>query len=112
MEPPANRKALDQNPDLWESLYEQAITEPDPDLRRRRLQEAETAILRRARVLDREPGEHEAEVQALEEAASYIREMKLETQTDGVSKEVNTGDKEPVSREFRDPARDMGGAGQ
>ena len=75
------------------------------DLRRRRLQEAETAILQRARALDGEPGDHETEAHALEEAADYVREMKLESETDGVGKEVKVGDKEFL-RESGDRATD------
>ena len=77
----------------WDTIYERAITEPDVHLRRQRLVEAETAILERARVLDDQPGEHEAEGQALEEAADFIREMKLRTQSNGVNQELRVGQK-------------------
>jgi hypothetical protein len=82
-------------PYFWGALYERAITEPDPGLRRLRLQEAEEAILRRAGVLDvaNEAAPGEPEAQALEEAADFIREMKLITQSDGVDKEMKKGAK-------------------
>ena len=89
-------KRLDQNPSVWESLYEKAITESDPDLRRRRLLEAQAAIVQRARALDREPGDHESEVRALEEASDYIREKKAETLTDGLGKEIEVEDQESL----------------
>jgi hypothetical protein len=82
----------------WEMLYEQAIGEADTALRRLRLLEAQEAILERARMLDVEVGEeHESEAKALEEAADFVREMKLETQADGLGKEVRVGDKKPIS---------------
>jgi hypothetical protein len=90
----------------WDVLYERAITQPDVNLRRQRLAEAETAILERARVLDEEPGQHEAEGQALEEAADFIREMKLQTQSDGVGKELRVGQKRSLRP--RPPLRDAG----
>ena len=102
------RERLDQNPNLWESLYEQAITEADPDLRRRRLLEAQAAIVQRALALDREPGDHESEARALEEASDYIREKKAETLTDGVGKEVEVEDQESLRGQARDPATDIG----
>jgi hypothetical protein len=55
------------------------------------LQEAEDAILRRAATLDDQADQAEPEVQALEEAADFIREMKLNTQTDGVNKQMKRG---------------------
>jgi hypothetical protein len=74
------------------------IGEADPALRDVRLLEAQEAILERARMLDVEVGqEHESEAQALEEAADFVREMKLETQADGLGKEVKVGDNEPIS---------------
>jgi hypothetical protein len=78
---------------VWEVLFERAITEPDPDVRRLRLLETQQAILARARALDDQPGDHEPEAEALEEAAELIREMKLQTQADGIGKEVKPGDK-------------------
>jgi hypothetical protein len=95
-----------QNANVWESLYEQAITEPNVQLRRRRLQEAGAAVLERALVLDREPGDHEAEGLALEDAAEFIREMKRVTQTDGLGKEIKIGDKEDLPAKGPVPAKD------
>jgi hypothetical protein len=89
-------------PYVWEVLYERAITEPDPGLRRLRLQEAEQAILNRAGVLDdndNEAVQHEPEAQALEEAADFLREMKLITQSDGVAKEMKSGAKVELPRD-------------
>src|SRR3954462_4129882 len=78
------------------------IGEADPALRDVRLLEAQEAILERARMLDVEVGqEHESEAQALEEAADFVREMKLETQADGLGKEVKIGDKEAISGKGR-----------
>jgi hypothetical protein len=84
----------------WEALYEHAISVADPEVRRQRLLEAQEAILHRAKILDDEPGDHEAEAQALEEAADFVRDMKLQTQSDGVAKEVNVGDSVPRSRKL------------
>jgi hypothetical protein len=96
----------------WEVLYEQAISEPNPAIRRMRLFEAQEAILDRARMLDDEPGqEHESEVYALEEAADFVREMKLESQADGAGKEVKIGDQERLSgkgQSSRDAAHTKG----
>lgn len=86
------------NANVWETLYEHAITESNTELRRRRLREAERAILDRAKALDDDPGEHESEAQALEEAANFIREMKLQAETDGVCKELQIGDKDEFPR--------------
>jgi hypothetical protein len=88
------RSETNRNAYAWEALYEQAITEVDTDLRDRRLAEAEKAILERAKFLDDQPGAHDLEALALEEAASFIREKKRETETDGVCKQVSIGDKE------------------
>jgi hypothetical protein len=78
----------------WEAIYEKAITEANPDLRRQRLLEAQKAILDRAATLEDERGDHQAEAEALEEAADFLREMKAQTQTDGVAMELKVGDKE------------------
>jgi hypothetical protein len=78
---------------MWEALYEKAITEPDTELRRLRLQEAEEAILRRAAILEDQWDPAQAEAQALEEAADFVREMKLNTQTDGMNKQMQRGAK-------------------
>ena len=82
----------------WEALYEHAISVADPKVRRQRLSEAQEAILHRARTLDAEPGDHDAEAQALEEAADFVRDMKLQTQSEGVGKEINVGDAVPIPR--------------
>ena len=79
----------------WEPAYEKAISEPDPSLRRARLQEAEIRILERARMLELESRNDDAECLALEEAADFIREMKKKTQMDGIGKEVSPGDMQP-----------------
>jgi hypothetical protein len=82
-----------QNQDHWTTLYEIAIREPDRAKRMRLLLQAERAVLERAIDLEREENGHEAEEKALEEAASFIREMKLNTMNDGVGKELKCGDK-------------------
>src|SRR3954464_9832108 len=67
-----------------------------------RLLELQEVILERARMLDVEVGqEHESEAQALEEAADFVRQMKLGTQADGLGKEVRIGDKEAISGKGR-----------
>jgi hypothetical protein len=78
----------------WEALYEKAITEANPDLRRQRLLEAQEAILDRAAMLEDDRGDHQAESQALQEAADFVREMKAQTLTDGVGMEIEIGDKD------------------
>lgn len=82
----------------WEAIYEKALTEANPDLRRQRLLEAQRAILDRAAMLEEERGDHEAEVEALQEAAEFVREMKAATQMDGVGMELKIGDKEELSK--------------
>jgi hypothetical protein len=96
-----NQNELQTRPYFWETLYERAITEPDPGLRRLRLQEAEEAILCRAGVLDdgNEAAQSEPEAQALEEAADFRREMKLKTQADGGNKELKIGAKLRLPRD-------------
>jgi hypothetical protein len=86
-----NQHEAETRPYTWEVLYEKAITEPDTALRRLRLQEAEEAILHRAAILDNQPDPHQTEVQALEEAADFIREMKRKTQSDGINKQIKIG---------------------
>jgi hypothetical protein len=81
-------------PEFWTKLYESAITEPDRTLRMARLLEAERAILERALVLSTEHTEHGTEIVALEEAAKFVREMKLNTMSDGVGKDLSPGDRE------------------
>ena len=83
-----------QIPEFWTKLYESAITEPDRTLRMARLLEAERAILERALVLSTEQTEHGSEIVALEEAAKFVREMKLKTMSDGVGKNLSPGDRE------------------
>jgi hypothetical protein len=61
-----------------------------------RLLELQEVILERARMLDVEVGqEHESEAQALEEAADFVRQMKLGTQADGLGKEVRVVTRNP-----------------
>jgi hypothetical protein len=66
----------------WEKLYQSAMTEPNDRLRRQRVQEAEHALLERAKFLDEQPGDHESEGQALEQAADCLRELKLKRLSD------------------------------
>jgi len=80
-------------PGVWEQFYEAAITEPDRTKRMERLIEAQRAVLERALVLEKEGGNNPAEGQALQEAADFLREMKLSTLADGLGKELTAGDK-------------------
>ena len=59
-----------------------------------RLIEAQRAVLERALVLEKEGGNNPAEGQALQEAADFLREMKLNTQSDGMGNELTSGDKD------------------
>ena len=59
-----------------------------------RLVEAERAILERALVLSTEQAEHGTEMVALEEAAKFVREMKLTTMSDGHGKDLSPGDRD------------------
>jgi hypothetical protein len=83
-----------QIPEFWTKLYESAITEPDRTLRMARLLEAERAILERALFLSTDRTEHGTEIVALEEAAKFVREMKLNTMSDGDGKDLSPGDRE------------------
>jgi hypothetical protein len=81
-------------PEYWTKLYESAITEPDRTVRMTRLLEAERAILERALVLSTDLSEHHTEVVALEEAAKFVREMKLNTLSDGDGNHLSPGDRD------------------
>jgi hypothetical protein len=81
-------------PEYWTKLYESAITEPDRTLRMARLLEAERAILERALFLSTGPTEHATEIVALEEAAKFVREMKLNTLSDGDGNHLSPGDRD------------------
>jgi hypothetical protein len=59
---------------LWRTLYKAAILEPDPTETPRRIAEAETEIVHRARELFQETGNKLAEEQALDSA---IRSLHL-----------------------------------
>ena len=82
----------------WQAIYEKAIAEPNPDLRRQRLLEAQRAILDRAAELEHERGDHQAEAEALQEAADFVREMKAATLTDGEGMEIKIGDKDKLPK--------------
>jgi hypothetical protein len=83
-------------PHLWTKLYEIAVSEPNRAMRMERLLEAERAILERALMLEDEKEDHEAEKIALEEAAGFVREMKLSVMTDGVGKELAPGQHDKI----------------
>jgi hypothetical protein len=71
-----------ENRVYWEKLYQSAMAETDNRFRRQRVQEAEHALLERAKFLDEQPGDHESEGQALEQAADSLRELKLKRLSD------------------------------
>src|SRR5438445_10643124 len=54
------------------------------------------AVLERALVLEKEGRNNPAEGQALQEAADFLREMKLSTLADGLGKELTAGDKDSI----------------
>ena len=77
-------------PFLWQSIYELAVTNQTPANRQQLLIEAQTAMLQRAQALEAEGGS-DAECAALETAAGCLREMKLNKQSDGSGKPPETG---------------------
>ena len=76
-----------QEPYLWESVYQLAAMERDPDQHRDLLIQAQTAMLQRAQALELGFGS-DLECAALEAAADNVRKMKLKIQGDG-SREVH-----------------------
>src|SRR4051812_1482591 len=58
-------------PYMWESVYELAVTEKNPEHRQQLLIAAQDAILQRARALQ-ESGGSDLECTALEDAASFL----------------------------------------
>ena len=83
------------DPALWNLYYEAAIAEPDPSVRLRRIAEAHSLILLRARDLE-ESEASIAERKALEDAVDFLSGLKLESLSDGVGKEVENGDVESI----------------
>jgi hypothetical protein len=82
-------------PYMWESVYELAVTEKNPEHRQQLLIAAQDAILQRARALQ-ESGGSDLECTALEDAASFLKELKQITQKDGVGKHVEVGEHESL----------------
>jgi hypothetical protein len=86
-------------PYLWEHIYEAAISEENPERRLHLLREAQQAVLQRAQALDeQETAPSFEEVTALEEAADFLRDMKLTTEADGAGKHIRPGDRDEYPR--------------
>jgi hypothetical protein len=85
-------------PFLWERVYEAAISEENPDRRLQLLREAQRAVLQRAQGLEEDVHGSFEEMTALEDAADFLREMKLVTESDGVGKHIAPGDREDYPR--------------
>ena len=77
-----------QEPYLWESIYQLAAMQRDPDTRRELLIQAQTAMLQRAQGMEFGGSGSESECVALEEAADHLRKMKLDMIADGSGKYV------------------------
>ncbi len=77
-------------PYLWKSVCELAVAEQNPVHRQQLLIEAQTAVLQRAQALEVEGGS-DSECIALETAAEYLREMKINMQSDGSGKPPESG---------------------
>lgn len=77
-------------PYLWQSIYQLAVAERDPASRQQLLIEAQNAMLQRAQTLEDEGGS-DSECAALETAAESIREMKVNKQSDGSAKPLESG---------------------
>ena len=65
-------------------------------MRMERLLEAERAILERVLMLEDEKENYQAEKIALEEAAAFVREMKLNVTTDGVDQGLAPGEYDKI----------------
>ncbi len=77
-------------PYLWEAVYKLAVAEQNPASRQKLLIEAQSAMLQRAQALEAEGGS-DSECTALEAAAESLREMKVNTQSDGSGKSAALG---------------------
>ncbi len=80
-------------PFLWESVYKLAVAEQNPAFRRQLLIEAQSAMLQRAQALEAEGGS-DSECTALETAAESLREMKVNTHSDGSTNPPGSGGSE------------------
>jgi hypothetical protein len=85
----------DIDPAIWEHYYEAAIATPNPEVRLQRIAEAQALILRRAEALE-EGKATDAECQALEGAAEFLQGLKAASIGNGIGKQVEVGDVEPL----------------
>lgn len=61
---------------LWRELYKTALFEPNPDRLTEQIAQAESAIVRRARQLFEEQGDHIEEEQDLDDALYALQALK------------------------------------
>jgi hypothetical protein len=86
----------DHDPVLWEYFYEAAIGERDPHTRLHRIAEAQVVVLNRAKELEDDDEGNDAERQALRHATDFLNELKAVSIGDGVAKQIERGDVEPI----------------
>jgi hypothetical protein len=96
------KPTLNIDPAIWEHYYELAITTRNPEIRLQRIAEAQALILRRVETLE-EGKATDAECQALEDAAEFLQGLKLASIGDGVGKQVEVGDFEPLPETAKKP---------
>jgi hypothetical protein len=84
------------------ALLRACYHDPEPKIRLQRIAEAQTLILRRAEALE-EGKATDAECQALEDAAEFLQGLKLASTGDGVGKQVEVGDLEPLPETAKKP---------